>query len=706
MMEGRQQAITGAMTGAGAGERREAYNNLSNLFAENGNALDWNEHIFAAETRQVLQNLKVDLTSHKDEEVHEAAGLCVHLLASPSFLAHVGAAEQKDLCDILVTTLKTNKSRKITDIVLQSLAKSRLKREAYLGDLQDTFKILREILQMKDLSASVVCEALQVVLILLNAEPGAAVRLGTSWFPSTFSKMFHANLKVRNSALEVTAKVRETMEEMATPGVRSDLITMVMADLKDKYCKDMARMVLGGSYTILQVWREVVSLLGTELHSMRSLTNLLLNVVEKAFKISEPEVRVESFNTWRVIIDNFALDKNTLTHQKKLQLLLAPLKVSNSRTEEVCSTKLHIWWHLVCLLADQKCLAANFDLAAVPLLQFCFIGGLSSERDKVGRSNRNLIMSGAVSSPHRTFSTLHGAHAEILAQLLTSDTNVPKYKHSSVIHHHLMSPALFMRHYPLLLRCFSETVQTLDFKDVQQNTLGKHIFSSLLGHIRAATVPNVQKKEVVDVVLNSHQYHIPACGSVDAQDIMCGTLSNHLITQLCRPPLLHHALTDSNFVCVWSTVLENSQPVTGKLRFLQAAVQELSASAVPFLCPGDPLVLCDLWNAVLRQMLAHIDQVATTGDCEDSEPDWACVCSVLHFPVIHATEAFSCAPFDIFQHIMETWRLLWHKLTLLTSSTRTVEPNSEVEHVASTLLAFCQDHNTSTRLTSTWPSTS
>lgn len=42
------------------------------------------------------------------------------------------------------------------------------------------------------------------------------------------------------------------------------------------------------------------------------------------------------------------------------------------------------------------------------------------------------------------------------------------------------------------------------------------------------------------------------------------------------------------------------------------------------------------------------------------------------------------------QEIMELWQKLWKKFILIARATPTVEPNIEVEHVASTLFAFCQ----------------
>lgn len=540
----------------------------------------------AGDTGKVLKNLKADLTSQNEKEVIDALGVCMHLLASSSFLADIDTSGQKTLCATLIKILKAQRDKKIISLALQNLARSRLKKEAYVSDLEESFDVLREILQLKDLPPAVISEALQVILVLFTACPDTSLKVGKSWFPVTFSKMFHNSVKVRKSALAVTGEVGETIGKMSDPSVRSDLMKTVLPDLKDKYCKDMVHMVLGGDFSVLQVWRETVVLLGIVLHSRRSLINCLLNVVEKAFKISDHEVRVESFNSWRTLIDNFALDKNSLTNQMKLKLLLAPFKVNNAKTEDVCCAKLRVWWHLVCVLSDQGHLATNFDLAVVPLLYFCFVGGMPSERNKGGLSNRNLILSGALSSPNRTFTSLHATYAEVLAQILATDIDAPKHRYSlPVVGEQVMSSVLFLRHYPLLFKCFGEAIQTLRFSDERHKSLGTLIFSFLLAHIRDITTADVQKKEVVDVVkelfstlshieslcqpgnsqsqflfkffsllavgnlalpkkvLNSHQFHIPASSSGDAQDIMCGTLSNHLIAQLCRPALLHHSLS-------------------------------------------------------------------------------------------------------------------------------------------------------------------
>ncbi|MPC18339.1 hypothetical protein E2C01_011218 [Portunus trituberculatus] len=380
-----KQAVMAGMMAANTDKRRESYRNLTNLLGEDEDSLDWSNYMGASDTGKVLKNLKADLTSQNEKEVLDALGVCMHLLASSSFLAGIDTSGQKSLYATLIKVLKTQRDKKIINIVLQSLARSRLTKEVYINDLDESFDVLREILQSKDLPPPVI-------------------------------------VKVRKSALAVIGEVGETLDKMEDPSLRSNLMKTVLPDLKDKYCKDMVRMVLGGDISILQVWRETVGLLGTVLHSSRSLINCLLNVVEKAFKISDHE-------------------------------------------------------------------------------------------------------------------------------------------------------------------CFDEAIQTMKFSDERQKSLGTLIFSFLLAHIRGITSADVQKKEVVDVVkelfstlshieslcqpgdsqshflfkffnlltvgnlalpkkvLNSHQYHIPTTSSGDAQDIMCGTLSNHLIAQLCRPALLHHAVS-------------------------------------------------------------------------------------------------------------------------------------------------------------------
>lgn len=60
---------------------------------------------------------------------------------------------------------------------------------------------------------------------------------------------------------------------------------------------------------------------------------------------------------------------------------------------------------------------------------------------------------------------------------------------------------------------------------------------------------------------------------------------------------------------MWEAVLENSQPVTGKLVFLEATIQEMSSSPLPYISRDHPTILCRLWGTVLEETLLHIEEV-------------------------------------------------------------------------------------------------
>lgn len=561
------------------------------MSAESGSTVDWSGCLTSTETKKAFTNLKNDLNSQHEEEVYEAAGACIHLLANQSFLSQVDTSSQKALWDIIMKILKTNKDRKIMNRILQSLAKSRLSKEVYVNSLMENFDTLSELLQTVNLPIALIVEALHVVLVLFSASPLASVEFAESWFPITFSKLFHTNFRVRKVAVIVVGKIGEALNRMSNDAARSKLLSTVMGDLKNKYCKDMVRILVSSHFDILQVWRTIVTLLDAQLHTNRTLINSLLDVVEKAFKVTNPEVRVDAFLCWRTIIDNFALSKDTITNPRKLQLLITPFKIINARTEGVSNTKLLTWWHFICVLSNKNCLVPNFEQVVVPLLHFCFTNGSTPEGNKGGISNRNLIMSGALSSPSRAFSSLHLICAEMLVQLLATEDSVSKCTFSvQVIGECVMSSALFLRHYPLFMKCFSEVIHFLNFNEVQQKTLGIILFHSLLTYVKAIFAPDLQKKETVDVVrelfstlshieshcepgnseshflfefynilmigslalpkkiFNSHQYRISSSTGGGARDVMCGTLSNHLITQLCSPALLHHTLTDQRQV--------------------------------------------------------------------------------------------------------------------------------------------------------------
>ena len=56
--------------------------------------------------------------------------------------------------------------------------------------------------------------------------------------------------------------------------------------------------------------------------------NSLLQIVELAFKNPNPEMRKNGYLSWRVLMDNFALDQQVLSSSKRIKLITRPLVVS------------------------------------------------------------------------------------------------------------------------------------------------------------------------------------------------------------------------------------------------------------------------------------------------------------------------------------------------------------------------------------------
>ena len=86
--------------------------------------------------------------------------------------------------------------------------------------------------------------------------------------------------------------------------IREKLMPCLLEMLEETKSKD-----------ILKYWCTVVKRLGKHLHIGAELINKVMKVVEKSFKI--PETIEESFKTWTVLMDNFALETRILTSAKR-----------------------------------------------------------------------------------------------------------------------------------------------------------------------------------------------------------------------------------------------------------------------------------------------------------------------------------------------------------------------------------------------------
>ncbi|XP_035740331.1 telomere-associated protein RIF1-like isoform X1 [Vespa mandarinia] len=174
----------------------------------------------------------------------------------------------------------------------------------------------------------------------------------------------------RSPALKVLQQAITTNLATHVRNELPDVWTQYKTDLQSTYCKRMQLLVTVCELDWAVQWNISVQLLGTDLHRGASLINNLLSVEERAFKSSDAVIRRQAFLSWKLLIDNFALDSQELGTTRRIKLLCIPLNAKNSKTELIALTKLEVWWHLIIKL--YKDIGKFVDPVITQFLNFCF----------------------------------------------------------------------------------------------------------------------------------------------------------------------------------------------------------------------------------------------------------------------------------------------------------------------------------------------
>merc|ERR1711981_1407057 len=133
--------------------------------------------------------------------------------------------------------------------------------------------------------------------------------------------------------------------------------------------------VKNGNKSGLKIWNKIVITLGRILHQTgdgTAMLNGLLQVVEKAFKHEDSNMRIHAYYSWMVLMDNFALNPQMIVGPKRINLLIKPL-VGHliHRKEEHIRVKFQAWWHLIGLLGNQ--IRKQVETVVMPFLNFCYL---------------------------------------------------------------------------------------------------------------------------------------------------------------------------------------------------------------------------------------------------------------------------------------------------------------------------------------------
>lgn len=140
--------------------------------------------------------------------------------------------------------------------------------------------------------------------------------------------------------------------------------------LQEIYWNRMCLLVSACYLDWATLWNYSIQLLGKDLHRGAGLINNLLSVEEKAFKSSDTNIRKQAFYSWKLLVDNFALDPQELASARRIKLLCIPLIAKNSKTEMIALAKFEVWWHLIVKVYND--LPKVINAVLIPFLNFCF----------------------------------------------------------------------------------------------------------------------------------------------------------------------------------------------------------------------------------------------------------------------------------------------------------------------------------------------
>lgn len=262
-----------------------------------------------------------------------------------------------------------------------------------------------------------------------------------------------------------------------------NLWTQYKQTLSDTYCRRISLLVKAADHDWSNQWRLSIKMLGTDLHRGAELINNLLNVEEKAFKSTDMTVRKEAFESWKYLIDNFALDPTELATSRRIKLLCIPLNAKNSKIEMIAESKLETWWHLIVKLYPNVDKLLNQVIGQ--FLNFCFgpLGDtplLSTKCDVVASPGKRF---------HNTKLLAVDALLQLLIQESTDRLRIPCFIKERIPT--AVSGVVFQECYKSFFHCVSEAVLMIHELEESElnnrNKLNEILWSNLLLYIQQSS---------------------------------------------------------------------------------------------------------------------------------------------------------------------------------------------------------------------------
>nr|XP_031848183.1 telomere-associated protein RIF1 [Nomia melanderi] len=496
-------------------------------------------------------------------------------------------------------------------------------------------------------------------------------------------------LKLLEQALttDITSHVRSKL---------SEAWSQYKLALQSTYCKRMLLLVSACELDWATQWNISIQFLGMDLHRGAGLINNLLSVEEKAFKSTDTVIRRQAFLSWKLLVDNFALDPQELATARRIKLLCIPLNAKNSKSELIALTKLEVWWHVIIKL--YKDIHKFVNPVVTQFLNFCF-GPLG---DTPLLSSKFEI----VASPGKRFYKTKIIAVDALCQLLVNNQeNTPVF--SPILEErlpHSITSSIFQDSYKSVIHSVGEAwlvlSQLTDSEMKNRYQLSKILWASLVNYIQESktemkdliyrdlilvitelTNCATDKPMIKNLILDTILFNVADLNKnfIFEDDVLLG-----LILKLIQIPLLNDAKKSHYDIlkCLfWQCIKSETRNeyYSHAFKCLKEIYEKLST--LISVEEKNETVISELWQILAEVTTKYMDDFQEINEGNALEHNFKTVESIVIFPFMYLCSEDNKQA----QELVKVWKSLFKQFEMRADLVETVKSNEILLNISNVM---------------------
>ncbi|KAK3108131.1 hypothetical protein FSP39_001720 [Pinctada imbricata] len=624
--------------------------------------------------------------------VLQILGYCLNDLDSVS---HLSQEECKSALSSLCQCVLKTEDKLTCTRALWCLNRQNLPVDVVRKEVQQILRAVEHSFGKWKGQSTVENEAGSVVYRLLEQCPKDTRQHAVLWGKLVLPLLVHGAVKIREKAFDVIKKELSTLACN-----QKELGSWLSTEFKSRIFPEMKKILSAHTVYVLQVWEMFVQISGKELHR-GGYINAMLPIVEQGFKNSD--TRIQAFQAWQQLINNFATNPEILTDQRRVKLIMQVFKTSNAKIEDVAKVKLQVWWHFVWLLGARA--SAYFEQVCIPLLNFC-LGGDKRSNPVVNTPRANILQNGASpitprlnlpgsggqsKTPQPSFLSIQLKGCEILVHFLGHpkvQTDLPAYTFTidSLNHDIITGPAFFIKHANVLVSTTTDFTSSLG-ENLPEPLLFR-LWYSLIAHMRNGLENSVkgEMRESFTTLLTQFQ-NLTLSQALPHKTVL-GTPALFLTELLLTPSLLKPCSTMERYITLFKTLISTCVGTSATLGFCQSVIQLLDRNA-EFVDNAE--TLWRMWSEVTHPLHDYINQTSEVNQGDALEHNFGCMYAVLTFPITNGLP--SKIPQPSMKTLLKTLTQVYSSFARLSALVTNAEANICCEDLYHTLLKNSKKEN-------------